>query len=504
MAARGERAAGDRVRRIGLRSNRSGGGYRITAMTAGFSVLFPTGSVFCVDREDDRVQLGPANKPPNHQSFDVAVIEFQDDGSFVDSAQLKAATDCIGAARESNRSGALVVLFIHGWHHSAKWDVGKYESSWDAEADDDQHFRQFRRVLMGLAVREAERYLPPAGGRRIVGIYLGWHGDPNSWFGKWLSSTKYATHLSFYNRYKTAERVGAAGGLENALRSIVEITKRPHEDWPECPLVLAGHSMGALVLEAAFLSLLRESGDPLVQILDSEDHPVSRRSGVEVTLHGKRVAFPDVLLALNSAADSGLVREILGEFEKRQLAKRCVATDVGVDYAAPLLVSITSSTDIDTGVRWRVARDIRRLVVGADTYEGRYTDGHDPALRTHQLRSLAVGWGCQQKSGPDYGQDWHCLRFPVPRSQSTPSFAIDLPEISRNKPEGPIHCRYQLEPRFPNERRLAWLFEVPHELVKEHNDIFNARSSLLFMALIQISGAVVSLAEDIGRNFEPE
>jgi hypothetical protein len=476
-------------------------------MSAGSSVLFPTGSVFCVDREDNRVQLGPGNKPPNHQSFDVAVIEFQDDGSFVDSAQLKAATDCIGAARESNRNGALVVLFIHGWHHSAKWNVGKYASSWDAEADDDQHFRQFRRVLMGLAVREAERYLPPtgeAGGRRIVGIYLGWNGDPKSWFGSWLSRTEYATHLTFYNRYQTAETVGGAGALRDALRGIVEVTKRPQQDRPESPLVLAGHSMGALVLEAAFLALLREPSDPLVQISESPDESANRRSGVEVTRYGRRVAFPDVLLALNSAADSGLVREIIGEFENRQLAKRLVAADVGLDYAPPLLISVTSSADTDTGVKWRVAEGIRRLLVGADTYEGRYTDGHDPALRTHQLIALGAGSPCKPDSGPDYGQEWHCLRLPVPRSQPTPSFAIELPEISRYAPSGPIHRRYQLQPLLPNEKRLAWLFQVPPKLVGDHNDIFNAHSGLLFMALMQISGAVMSLAEDIGRNFEPE
>jgi hypothetical protein len=342
---------------------------------------------------------------------------------------------------------------------------------------------------MGLAVREAERYLSTTGeasGRRVVGIYLGWDGDPNSWFGSWLTRTEYATHLSFYNRYQTAETVGGAGALRDALRSIVEVTKRPQQDRPESPLVLSGHSMGALVLEAAFLSLLREPGDPLVQVLDSRDQSANMRSGVEVTLGGRRVTFPDVLLALNSAADSGLVREILGEFDKRQLAKRLVAPDVGVDYAPPLLVSATSSADKDTGVTWRVAKGIRRLLVGSDTYEGRYTDGHDPALRTHELKALKVGSSCQAKPGPDSGQEWHCLRFPVPRGQPTPSFAIDLPEISRYAPGGPIHRRYQLEPLFPREKRLAWLFQVPPELVAEHNDIFNPRSSLLFMALMQI------------------
>ena len=113
-----------------------------------------------------------------------------------------------------------------------------------------------------------------------------------------------------------------------------------------------------------------------------------------------------------------------------------------------------------------------------------------------------MGPQCQQKPGPDFGQEWHCLRFPVPRSQPTPSFAIDLPKISRHVPGGPIHHRYLLEPLRPGEGQLAWLFQVPPDLVGTHNDIFNPLSSLLFMALTQISGAVMSLATDIQLNFK--
>ena len=359
---------------------------------------------------------------------------------------------------------------------------------------------------MGLAVREAERYRPSGeqAGRRVVGIYLGWNGDPTSWFGSWLSRQGPATHLSFYDRYKAAEQVGGGRAIREAIRTIVEVTKTPMQDRPESPLVLAGHSMGALVLEAAFLALLREPGDPLVKALDPQDPSTNTRSGAETTLDGRRVAFPDLLLALNSAADSGLVREILGEVERRKLTKRLVAAGVGVDYAPPLLVSVTSLADTDTAVKWRWAQGVKRILFSGGGYDETYTDGHDPRLRTHNFTALGLGAMCQQKSGPDHGQEWHCLRFPVPRSQPTPSFAIDLPATSRYAPGGPIHRRYQLEPKFPNDRRLAWLFQVPRELVGDHNDIFNPCSSLLLMALMQISGAVMSLAEDVDRNFESE
>ena len=50
--------------------------------------------------------------------------------------------------------------------------------------------------------------------------------------------------------------------------------------------------MGALVLEAAFLSLLRETDQPLVKELNPQDPSANERSIVEVKLDDRRVVFP--------------------------------------------------------------------------------------------------------------------------------------------------------------------------------------------------------------------
>ena len=81
-------------------------------------------SVFCVDRISDSVRSGRCNGRPNDQSFDVAIIEFQDDGSLADATQLKSAEETIAAARDDNRNGALVVLFIHGWTSASMRPTG--------------------------------------------------------------------------------------------------------------------------------------------------------------------------------------------------------------------------------------------------------------------------------------------------------------------------------------------------------------------------------------------
>ena len=128
------------------------------------------GSVFTVSRG---VLPGSGSAVPDDQSFDLAVIQFKDDGSFTDASQLKAATDCIEAARQQYGTGAIVVIFIHGWHHNARWDI--------TTNDGDEHFKEFRRILMTLTLRELERRFDgEPGWRRVVGVYLSWNGDPEN------------------------------------------------------------------------------------------------------------------------------------------------------------------------------------------------------------------------------------------------------------------------------------------------------------------------------------
>ena len=98
---------------------------------------------------------------PNDQSYDLVVIQFTDAGTLVDTRQLAAAARSILQARR-NPNGAIVLVFIHGWHHNADWNTATDEG--------DSHFRSFRQVLATITLREAKRYLPRPGGRRVVGV----------------------------------------------------------------------------------------------------------------------------------------------------------------------------------------------------------------------------------------------------------------------------------------------------------------------------------------------
>jgi hypothetical protein len=448
-------------------------------------VLVPNSAVTVHRFDGVQARVGP--EPPNSQSYDLAILRFDDTGALVDPQELSAIQECIASAR-GNPNGAVVLLFLHGWHHNADWN----------RADDtgDEHFRAFRKILSALMLREAERYFggPHGGGRRVVGIYLGWNGDPAR---RWLARAPYLTHASFWNRYRFARRIGAGRALRDALRLVVTATKGPLSpgsgaasvNLPESPLVLIGHSMGALMLESAFLTLLKAPDRPLVH-----EAPV-QESVVEVRRDGVRVSFPDVVIALNSAADSSIMHEIRKELAAQRLVKTVQAA--GINYSPPLLISATSEADRDTRTVWRLANL---------PWVGRRTDGHDRTLFTHALTLQQAASRCTARGPVDFNQAWHCVRAPVPERAPNPSIAIDLPLRDRRADELDLpFARYCLSPiGNPQRPEPAWVFQLPKALVANHNDIFNAKARELVLGLIQISGAVMSLAEDWQNTFEPE
>ena len=450
------------------------------------SELFPSGSVYSVILPDS-VEVGQIASQPNDQSFDLAVVEYEDSGDFVHSSQLDNAIKCIENARINNPNGAIVVLFIHGWHHNAEWDIEKGEG--------DSHFKAFREVLKSLTYREAERYGDNDGiGRRVVGIYFGWNGDPHYSF---LRDTQILTHFSFWNRYKTAKEIGEHIDTTVAIQKIVTATKKPIEsssDFPgryrsESPLILAGHSMGALILETTFLELLKKEDQPLVgEKSESDDSCIKTRKD------GKLVTFPDLVLSLNSATNSKITKQILEILEEQNMSKRAETEEIS--YAPPLFISLASTDDWDTKLIWRLAQFPRIW---------HKTDGHDKSLFTHKFfktQDLADCPGIATQV--DFGQGWACLRKPQPSHKPTPEIDIDLPVQEREDYESTLeHSRYRLSPLADYDSpELSWIFQVPPEIISDHNDIFNSKSSLLILGLIQISGAVMSLAEEWTQNFE--
>jgi hypothetical protein len=456
---------------------------------------YANGSVFTVQLRMDQslkkfLATGAASAAfrANEQSFELAVVQFEDDGR-PGLGQVDAAVARISDVRSSPNAslGALVVVFIHGWHHGAEWH--RTSSIADDQHDGDEHFRGFRLILQHLTYREVERYSSADSsptGRRIIGVYLSWNGDPQTGFLGALAHLPRGSEASFWNRYAVADAIGAANDFRDALRRIVTAVK--HEPGPESPLVLIGHSMGALMMQSAFATLL-EQGALVQPATGATDGPT------RVTSHGAPVLFPDLVLSLNSAADGDFARRILAAYEALGLMK--VADGERVGYNAPLFASVTSVVDTATSVWWPRAR------------WGRLTEGHDPTLATHDFRKQTppLGSPCLGIQGaPDFGQSWHCIHVPNLPKAATPSILIDLPARERRdqNDRDVEHDQYELAPqRGEWTACLQWIFQVPKEVIPDHNEIFNPKARSLILALIQISGAVASLARDWDDTFIP-
>ena len=167
----------------------------------------------------------------------MAVIQFNDDGSLVDDKQHKEALKAITEARKDNPNGAVVMVFVHGWHHGAAWS--------------DPHFVGLRNSLMGVTLREAERYgQAGAGGRRVIGVHVAWRGDnPDSFLGAINGN------LTFLDRFSTAEEIGEGDAIKGLFRDIIKAAKGPLDSSPpvsDSPLIMMGHSMGHLCWRLPF------------------------------------------------------------------------------------------------------------------------------------------------------------------------------------------------------------------------------------------------------------
>jgi hypothetical protein len=430
-------------------------------------------------------------RPGHHEQFncDFHILEFSDEGALRAQPRLEEVEERVRALRREFSSGVVVVFFIHGWHHSA-----------DSE---DEHLNAFRRIVEVITVREWEGADRPV--RPVVGVYVGWNGDP---IGRWSAIKRMwgIKHLSFWRRYRVAKSLGGSLGVQKTLVKIISAAKAPLDDAQgnrtvESPLVLAGHSMGSLILQSALEKLLRTSSEELLfRDVDSER---VRLPDVRTFRNGARVFFPDLLLCLNSAADSDIARGIIKVLNESKI-KRCAETPpysaLGIKYDAPLFVSITSTVDTDTRRIWRWAQ----LVEGNGF--SRRTDGHDPTLFTHTMTLQNQPARCPKRENVlDFGQAWHCLHVPQPPEAARPAFPIDLPKEARKAAGNLEHERWLLAPKQNAKEvaEVAWIFQVPGTISKCHNDIFGTRTSALFMTMLQISGAVVGLAHDFASNFEP-
>jgi hypothetical protein len=205
--------------------------------------------------------------------YSLGVIELSDDGHIKDIEQKKEVFAKLEAVARGSKTlthatkdspGAVVVVFVHGWHHRAKVC--------------DENLSCFRRVLQGLSLASATR----ANGAPVFGIYVGWRGE----------SARKLTNLTFFNRKKTAHQVGERGGAQLLLQ-LNELQHDLDDELTEAhataagrrparvTMITVGHSFGGALVYSAMESLLvKESKGKHVIDLPAFNGVKPRREGI--------------------------------------------------------------------------------------------------------------------------------------------------------------------------------------------------------------------------------
>jgi len=235
----------------------------------------------------------------------LSFIEFDDQGQLWDRKQMADVVSTLNA--EAGTKELLMVVFVHGWKHSA--------------APGDGNIKTFRRVLAQLADSEAHiaklTGLPP---RKIAGVYLGWRGGS--------VPIPLLEDLTFWDRKNTAQKVGH-GGVTEAL-SRLELIQQDKDSIEagrsRTRLVVVGHSFGGAVVHAA-----------LAQVLETRFVETKGPPGQQSDVAG----FADLVVLINPA------------FEAQQFSPLSdMATERGTYFASQLPVVLELTGEADAATRY--------------------------------------------------------------------------------------------------------------------------------------------------------
>ncbi|MEO8035720.1 MAG: hypothetical protein ABI837_14890, partial [Acidobacteriota bacterium] len=164
--------------------------------------------------------------PESGAGFALGVVEFDDQGKVWNRDDADRILEV--ARREAEKGGATIVVFIHGWHHSAR--------AGDANLVD------FRKALLKLKTEMDAPIYRSARGRLVghedatlIGVYIGWRGR---------SLPGFLDYLTFWDRKPAAERVGR-GDVVELLSTLDRIWIDSNQRDLYTGLITIGHSFGA-------------------------------------------------------------------------------------------------------------------------------------------------------------------------------------------------------------------------------------------------------------------
>jgi hypothetical protein len=445
----------------------------------------------------------------NDREFNLGVIELSDDGHVSDDVQRdmvfarlrEVALGGKGKSIDLKKSpGAIVIVFVHGWHHRSKVC--------------DNNLACFRRVLQALSEAQADKHRP------VFGVYVGWRGD---------TFEKRASFLSFYDRKATAHHIGQEAGREILLDlndTYQELNDRIDNGMTHpVTMVTAGHSFGgALVYSAVEGALVRELRNMTPKTGQTRPvgsvHVVGRRA---VDCAGSKVrpirpGIGDLVVLVNPAFEARRYREFVND----------ESTDG--DYAdgqLPVLLTVASEGDSAVKVAFPIGRSLyfsvfpwryRGLddIIGAGHYDPQtthnlvVTDNAGKRIRPAAaerppkvVADEATRVRCDLHT--DRGDLATCkCEYDVPDLLATVARGTELTLASGSVAMSAADEKIDLQPRNKarDPRSPFIVARVAPEIISQHSDIYTPRFITFLTAYI---GEFLQRAKDVepGSRDEP-
>lgn len=392
----------------------------------------------------------PRNAAEGRQ-YDLAYVEFDEQGDFWDRDQLRRAVEVI-----QHTTKPLLVVYVHGWQNNASPDTNDVP--------------QFHTVLSKLAGTPGVNKL----GYQVVGVYIGWRGKQ--------AYDPLLKVLSFPSRKVAAARLGSSNTITEAIfRLVYEARHRP----ARARTVLIGHSFGALVLERAVEQAMTGG-----------------------LLSSNPVVPADFILLVNSAAESIYTKEMRDmmvatlRFEK---AHKCYARPGESDCAykdEARIISVTSETDRATGVAFPIGAGIFSTGKLYRNYEPTKpggkpqgqrqffttTPGHNKLLLDHEIAALkeSVPTTHAETAFDENLDNPQALPPMGDDDQATPIFATGGEDAGNGKTTPWNWWRLNFTGDLA-QRSPFWVVKVPKAILNGHGDIFNPNAIDMMVALFRLS-----------------
>jgi hypothetical protein len=304
----------------------------------------------------------------HYNSFDIGILEFTEWGGLWSEAQRKMVIEKVREIAEEQ--GATVIVYAHGWHHSARWN--------------DTNLVSFRHVLRFLAARGRGgmrcKIDVNAKSTRVIGIYIGWRGES--------VPVPIANLATIWSRKRVAQAIGGPSTnwearkvrqrkpqLATLLQDLDKIRddanrKAVNRRRPFTSLTITGHSLGGAMLLSAMQQIVFE------KTID-DGRPIDATA-----LH----RIGDAVILINPAVEARRYRTFRAESSKEEFDAK----------QRPILLVLSSDGDRPNKIALKVARLGVTLLT-----PGRWREWHDSTTAlgfslldiTHRLAAGPTGAG---------------------------------------------------------------------------------------------------------------